>query len=206
MCAIDHRPCRHDRAGYPRCNRPAGHQTGVDRHKPCALHAGRFAGRLHSCQGDGERKGRRRGRRSSAPLRRTAFQPSPAEGARTMRDTLARTTEENRTSARREDLQSVTPHLVCAGAAEAMDFYKRAFGAVELMRLPGRDGRLVHGAVAIGGGRVMLVDEMPECGALSPRSLKGTPVTVHLYVDDVDAFVDRAVMAGASLRMPVTDM
>jgi uncharacterized glyoxalase superfamily protein PhnB len=123
-----------------------------------------------------------------------------------MRDALARTTEENRTSARREDLQSVTPHLVCAGAAEAMDFYKRAFGAVELMRLPGRDGRLVHGAIAIGGGRIMLVDEMPECGALSPRSLKGTPVTVHLYVDDVDAFVDCAVKAGATLRMPVTDM
>jgi len=119
-----------------------------------------------------------------------------------MTETLVRTTEEARTSARREDLQSVTPHLVCAGAAEA----KRAFGAVELMRLPGRDGRLLHGSIAIGGGRVMLVDEMPECGALSPRSLKGTPVTVHLYVDDVDAFVDRAVKAGATLRMPVADM
>jgi PhnB protein len=123
-----------------------------------------------------------------------------------MTQTLVRTTEETRTSARREDLQSVTPHLVCAGAAEAIEFYKRAFGAVELMRLPGRDGRLMHGSIAIGGGRVMLVDEMPECGALSPRSLKGTPVTVHLYVDDVDAFVDRAVKAGATLRMPVTDM
>lgn len=123
-----------------------------------------------------------------------------------MTQTLVRTTEETRTSARREDLQSVTPHLVCAGAAEAIEFYKRAFGAVELMRLPGRDGRLMHGSIAIGGGRVMLVDEMPECGALSPRSLKGTPVTVHLYVDDVDAFVDRAVKAGATLTMPVTDM
>ena len=89
---------------------------------------------------------------------------------------------------------------------EAIEFYKRAFGAVELMRLPGRDGRLLHGSIAVGGGRVMLVDEMPECGALSPRSLKGTPVTVHLYVDDVDAFVDRAVKAGATLRMPVADM
>ena len=123
-----------------------------------------------------------------------------------MTETLVTTTKERRTSARREDGQSVTPHLVCAGAAEAIEFYKRAFGAVELMRLPGRDGRLMHGSIAIGGGRVMLVDEMPECGALSPRSLKGTPVTVHLYVDDVDAFVDRAVKAGATLRMPVADM
>jgi uncharacterized glyoxalase superfamily protein PhnB len=123
-----------------------------------------------------------------------------------MTETLVRTTEEKRTSARPEDLQSVTPHLVCAGAAEAMEFYKRAFGAVEVMRLPGRDGRLMHGSIAIGGGRVMLVDEMPECGVLSPRSLQGTPVTVHLYVADVDSFVDRAVKAGATLRMPVTDM
>ena len=123
-----------------------------------------------------------------------------------MTHALVRTAEEKRTSATRQDLQSVTPHLVCAGAAEAMEFYKRAFGAVELMRLPGRDGRLAHGSIAVGGGRVMLVDEMPECGALSPRSLKGTPVTVHLYVDDVDAFVDRAVKAGATLRMPVADM
>ena len=123
-----------------------------------------------------------------------------------MTDTLVRTTDEKRSSARREDLQSVTPHLVCAGVAEAMEFYKRAFGAVELMRLRGRDGRLMHGSIAIGGGRVMLVDETPECGALSPTSLKGTPVTVHLYVDDVDAFVGRAVKAGATLRMPATDM
>ena len=69
-----------------------------------------------------------------------------------MTDTLVRTTDEKRTSARREDLQSVTPHLVCAGAAEAMEFYKRAFGAVELMRLGGRDGRLMHGSIAIGRG------------------------------------------------------
>jgi PhnB protein len=121
-------------------------------------------------------------------------------------ETLIKTTEAPKTSQKREGLQSITPHLVCAGAAEAIEFYQRAFGAVELMRLPGRDGRLMHGCIAIGGGRVMLVDEMPECGALSPTSLNGTAVTVHLYVDDVDAFVDRAVKAGATLKMPVTDM
>ena len=72
--------------------------------------------------------------------------------------------------------------------------------------LSGKDGRLMHAAIEIGRASIMLVDEMPEWGALSPKSLKGTPVTIHLYVDDVDAFVARAVQAGATLKMPVTDM
>lgn len=102
--------------------------------------------------------------------------------------------------------QTLMPHLVCAGAAKAIDFYKKAFGATEMMRLPGKDGRLVHAAVQINGACVMLVDEMPEWGALSPKSLKGTPVTVHLNVDDVDAVFKRAVKAGATPIMPVADM
>jgi PhnB protein len=117
-----------------------------------------------------------------------------------------RTTEKPKSTAKRKELQPVTPHLVCAGAADAIDFYKNAFDAVEMMRLPGKDGRLMHAAIQIGGASVMLVDEMPEWGALSPKSLKGTPVTIHLYVEDVDAFVDRAVKAGATLKMPVADM
>jgi PhnB protein len=106
----------------------------------------------------------------------------------------------------RKELPPVTPHLVCAGAADAINFYREAFGAVETMRLPGKDGKLIHAAIQIGGASVMLVDEMPEWGALSPKSLKGTPVTIHLYVEDVDAFVDRALKAGATLKMPVADM
>jgi uncharacterized glyoxalase superfamily protein PhnB len=102
--------------------------------------------------------------------------------------------------------QAVVPHLVVRGAAKAIDFYKKAFGAEEKMRLPGPDGRLMHGAVSINGAMVMLVDEMPEHGALSPLSLKGSPVTVHLNVDDVDKFFARAVKAGATVRMPVADM
>jgi len=98
------------------------------------------------------------------------------------------------------------PHLVCAGAADAIEFYKRAFGAVETFRLPGKDGKLMHAAVQIGRAEIMLVDEMPEWGALSPKSLNGTPVTIHLYVDDVDAFFERAVAAGATVKMPVADM
>ena len=104
-----------------------------------------------------------------------------------------------------EGMHSVTPHLVCAGAAKAIEFYKEAFGAVEQARLPGPDGRLMHAAIRIGDSTVMLVDEMPEWGALGPKSLKGSPVTIHLYVDDADAFVARAVKAGAKLTMPVAD-
>jgi PhnB protein len=109
-------------------------------------------------------------------------------------------------AAKRPTPQTVTPHLVCAGAAEAIEFYKKAFGAEEMMRLPGKDGKLMHAAVQIRGAMIMLVDEMPEWGALSPKSLKGTPVTIHLYVDDVDQFFARAVKAGATAKMPVTDM
>ena len=104
-----------------------------------------------------------------------------------------------------QGMHSVTPHLVCAGAANAIEFYKKAFGAVEAGRLPGPDGRLVHAAIRIGDSTVMLVDEMPEWGALGPKALKGSPVTIHLYVDDVDACVARAVKAGAKVTMPVED-
>ena len=105
-----------------------------------------------------------------------------------------------------DGMRSVTPHLVCAGAAEAIEFYKKAFGAVEVARLPGSGGKLMHAQIRIGDSAVMLVDEMPEWGALGPKSLKGSPVTIHLYVDDADAFIARAVKAGATVTMPVDDM
>ena len=103
-------------------------------------------------------------------------------------------------------LPSITPHLVCAGAAQAIDFYVRAFGAVEQMRLPGADGKLMHAAVRIGEAMLMLVDENPQWGALGPLALKGSPVTIHLQVADVDAVVAQAVAAGATLTMPVAEM
>jgi len=105
-----------------------------------------------------------------------------------------------------EGMHAVTPHLVCAGAAEAIEFYKKAFGALDEGRLPGPDGKLMHAMIRIGGSAVMLVDEMPQWGALGPKSLKGSPVTIHLYVEDVDAVVKRAVGAGAKVTMPVEDM
>jgi len=105
-----------------------------------------------------------------------------------------------------ENMHTVTPHLVCAGAADAIEFYKKAFNAVEAGRLPGPQGKLMHALIRIEGSAVMLVDEMPEWGSFGPKSLKGTPVTIHLYVEDVDAVVARALAAGARIIMPVADM
>ena len=105
-----------------------------------------------------------------------------------------------------DDMHSVTPHLVCAGAADAIEFYKKAFNAVEAGRLPGPQGKLMHAMIRIGDSPVMLVDEMPEWGSFGPKSLRGSPVTIHLYVEDVDAVVARALAAGAKITMPVADM
>jgi uncharacterized glyoxalase superfamily protein PhnB len=105
-----------------------------------------------------------------------------------------------------QDMHTVTPHLVCRGAAAAIEFYKQAFGAVEAGRLPGPDGKLLHAMIRIGDSPVMLVDEFPDYGSFGPQSLKGSPVTLHLYVDDVDAVYARALAAGAKTLMPVDDM
>ena len=103
-------------------------------------------------------------------------------------------------------MHSLTPHLVCAGAADAIKFYQKAFGATEVSRLDGPDGKIMNAAVKIGDSTLMLVDEMPGFGSMGPKSLKGSPVTIHLYVSDVDATVADAVAAGAKITMPVADM
>jgi PhnB protein len=102
-------------------------------------------------------------------------------------------------------MHTITPHLVCANASDAIAFYEKAFGATELFRLPGPDGKLMHGSVRIGDSTLMLVDEYPEWGSLGPKALKGSPVTIHLYVDDADASFKRAVDAGATVKMPLDD-
>ncbi len=106
-----------------------------------------------------------------------------------------------------DGFHTVTPHLVVKDAASAIEFYKRAFGADEVMRMPTPDGRkLLHAQIRIGDSTVMLVDEFPEWNSLGPASLGGTGVTIHLYVEDVDAFVERATGAGATVDMPVSDV
>ena len=101
---------------------------------------------------------------------------------------------------------TVTPYLIVKNAGSAIEFYKKAFNANETSRLPGPGGRLMHASLRIGDSTVMLVDEMPEHGALGPKSLKGSPVAIHLYVEDADATAAQAVAAGARTIMPVTDM
>ncbi len=99
---------------------------------------------------------------------------------------------------------SITPYLIVDGAAEAIGFYKKAFGAKERLRMA-HDSKIGHAEIVIGGSVVMLADEWPDMGARGPQSIGGTPVSIHLYVKDVDATVKRAVEAGAMLKQPVKD-
>ena len=105
-----------------------------------------------------------------------------------------------------DGFRTVTPHLVCAGAADAIAFYKKAFGATEQLRVPGPDGRLLHAAITIGDSVVMLTDEFPDMCALGPKARGGSSVTIHLFVDDADAWFARATKAGAAVKMPLADM
>jgi PhnB protein len=99
-----------------------------------------------------------------------------------------------------------TPALCVRGAAEAIEFYKKAFGAIEKGRHAMPDGKtILHAHLRIGESALMLVDEMPDFKCFSPQTLKGTPVTIHIYVENVDAFVSQAVAAGAKVTMPVMD-
>jgi PhnB protein len=100
---------------------------------------------------------------------------------------------------------TLTPYLIVDGAAGAIEFYKTAFGAIELMRLGGPGGKVGHAALKIGDLVVMLADEFPEMGARGPRSIGGSPVRILLYVENVDEVVAKAVAAGATLVRPVED-
>jgi uncharacterized glyoxalase superfamily protein PhnB len=106
-----------------------------------------------------------------------------------------------------EGFHTVTPHLEVRGAAKAIEFYKKAFGAVEIVRNLGPDGRrIMHAELRIGDSMIMLHDEFAESGGHSPQTLEGTPITLHLYVDDADLVFKQAVDAGARVEMPVQDM
>lgn len=105
--------------------------------------------------------------------------------------------------------EGLIPHLVCSPCAEALEFYKKAFGAEEVHRMPGPDGRLMHAAMRLDGRFLFLADDFPEyCGgkASNPNALGGTPVTIHRYVKDCDSAMNQAVKAGASVVMPASDM
>ena len=101
---------------------------------------------------------------------------------------------------------SLTPYLVCKGAAKAIAFYAEAFGAQEVMRMPGPDGQVMHAEVKIGNSMLMLSDENKERGYLSPDSIGGTAASIMFYTDDVDAVFQRAVGLGATAEQPPADM
>src|SRR4051812_6320643 len=105
-----------------------------------------------------------------------------------------------------EYMHTITPHLCIDGAAEAIDFYKKAFNAVEMSRVPGPTGKLMHAMLRIGDSPIMLVDEFREWGGTGPKTLNGTPVTIHLQVPDCDAVFAQALAAGATEHMPMADM
>ena len=104
-----------------------------------------------------------------------------------------------------EGYHSVTPYLIFSGASDAIAFYKRALGAEEVMRMADPGGRIHHAEIKIGDSRIMMADEHPELQALSPKTVGGSPVSIHLYVADVDSAVERAVAAGSKLVRPVAD-
>jgi len=104
-----------------------------------------------------------------------------------------------------EGYHSVTPYLIMDDAARALEFYKKALGAVELMRFPAPGGRIGHAEIKIGDSQVMLADESPEQGQKSLRTIGGSPISLMVYVEDVDARVAQAVAAGAKITRPVAN-
>lgn len=104
-----------------------------------------------------------------------------------------------------EDYEGATPYLCCKDATNALEFYKTAFGATEIMRMPMPGGKVGHAEIQIGGAKIMLSDEFPEWGCLSPSSIGGSATSVLIYFEDVDAVVERAVAGGAKVLQPATD-
>jgi len=100
---------------------------------------------------------------------------------------------------------TITPYLCCRNASRALDFYKSVFDAVEVTRWTDTSGKIGHAEITLGDSVIMLADEHPEISVLSPQSLGGSPVALHIYVDNVDAVAGRAVSAGAKLLRPVQD-
>jgi PhnB protein len=104
-----------------------------------------------------------------------------------------------------EGYHSVTPYLIVRGGADAIEFYKKAFGAVELFRMPSPDGKIGHAEIKVGDSPIMLADEFPDMGYKGPQSIGGSPVSLMIYVDDVDTVFNQAVDAGATVKEALQD-
>ncbi len=104
-----------------------------------------------------------------------------------------------------EGYHSVTPYLIIKGAAEAIEYYKKSFGATELFRMPAPDGKIGHAEIKIGDSPIMLSDEHPDLGHVGPQTLGGTPVGIMIYVDDVDTMFKKAISGGGQEIKPLQD-
>jgi PhnB protein len=104
-----------------------------------------------------------------------------------------------------EGYNTVTPYLIIEGAAEAIEFYKKAFGATELFRFPAPEGKIGHAEIKIGDSPIMLADAYPKMGYKDPKSIGGSPVSLMIYIEDVDTVFNRAVDAGATVKEAVTN-
>lgn len=104
-----------------------------------------------------------------------------------------------------DGFHTVTPSLVVGDSKKAIEFYKKAFEAIEIYQMPAPDGKIMHAMVQIGDSFVMMADEFPNMGSKSPASLGGTAVTIHLYVDDADKIFNQAIQAGGKITMPLMD-
>ncbi len=140
---------------------------------------------------------------------RRAAKKTTARKAAKRRGTAGKKTAKTRPKAKASAATSypaVTPYICCKGAAGALDFYKTGFGAKERLRMTSPDGTIGHAEIVVSGEPIMLSDEYADMGVFSPTSVGGSPVTIHLYVRDVDGFVNRAVSAGATVLQAPQDM
>lgn len=142
-----------------------------------------------------KKKGAKKKAAKRAPAKKAARRGAPRKPARNAKRKAAAAAPANK----------ATPYLCVKGGAAALDFYRNAFAAVETMRLAGKDGSIGHAQVEIEGAAIMISDEWPEGGVFSPHTLGGSPVSIHLYVRDVDDFVRRALARGATELRAVAD-
>ena len=145
----------------------------------------------------------KKSKRSKKPAKKSARSRPAAKKA--VKKTTKKTTTK-KVSPIPKGFHTITPHLVCRNAAGAMEFYKKAFGAKELSRMPMPGGGLAHAEMQIGDSRIMLADEMPQMDATSPETIGGSAVHIFLYIRNVDALFNQAVKAGAKPTMPPMDM
>lgn len=130
---------------------------------------------------------------------------SPMKPEKKVSKKASKKTSKSKVSYLPKGFTSITPHLTIRSCAEAIEFYKKAFGAKQLTGMPGPGGKIMHATLRIGDGVIMVNDEFPEMGNKSPQLLEGTPVTIHLYSKKPDAVFEAAVAAGAKVVMPMAN-